>query len=281
MNASILLSPRTLLIVLLALAGPAAAQFKEPAAFDLNFPGGTIGQYCDVLRKASGNPNVLVSTDAAKVPMPPVSLTAVTLENALALLQGMNHETATSYTEVRVETVFPTTETDRTIYRILDDTHRTGAQDTTVSRVLSVSDLIETESIKAEDLLSAIEATVAQASADLGEADIKYHDATYLLIIRAHVQQVDAIEELVKQLRSAMFQRQSPARSQGSGVSAAELEQKLAKLTADLAALRADNDSLRIEKHALSQKVAELSTLLGACEAKRLALEARQKTEDE
>src|SRR5262245_31120231 len=69
---------------------PIAANPSKPArTFDVHFKGGTLAEYVDAVRQASGNTaNVVVMPAAAEIPMSEVHLTSV---SALSAIMSLNN----------------------------------------------------------------------------------------------------------------------------------------------------------------------------------------------
>jgi len=64
-----------------------AAENEDDATISVDFPGGSIAEYVAALKSRDDGLNVIVDAQAGQVPLPPISLKAVTLGDALSLIQ--------------------------------------------------------------------------------------------------------------------------------------------------------------------------------------------------
>jgi hypothetical protein len=79
-----------------------AAAYPEKR-YDLEFPGGTPTQLVAAIRKASEGPcNLVIATDAAKLPLPPLSLDSTTTPEVLMALAQTLNNAGTAHLSVQV-----------------------------------------------------------------------------------------------------------------------------------------------------------------------------------
>jgi hypothetical protein len=168
-------------------AGAAAEPAK--ATFNLKFPGGTLGSLLGLLEEQSGRkPNVLCAADVTELSIPPLDLLSVQTENVLAALREVLAD--------REPLVLGRMGNIYTLER------RPIA---TASRVYYVGHLLKR--FKVQDITTAIQ-TAWEMSGSPVKPELKYHQETRLLIVRADgVQQAtikNVLEELGLALKPAM-----------------------------------------------------------------------------
>lgn len=218
-------------------AGGAAARAREaesreaPLVVTLDFPGGTAAEYIQavqnaIAQRAEGRlaPNIVSVTEATgRIRMPAVQLRGVDPWSALLLVGDLRVERGDVVTELEVEQI-PTSPHASPIYRVAADEIRqprvvsanmppreTTRENERLSNVWSLAD-ITTLGMNAEEALTAIEAALALAEEELpsdgaeGSAaprrtQLRYHDATDLLIAVGPEEQIVLIHEVLAQLR--------------------------------------------------------------------------------
>lgn len=263
-----------LMIVALAMA-PAFGQQPGPAApppegrsatrrpdnmpaVSLSFPGGTVREYVDLLRKqlrtehAEGN--IIVKGGAADVSLPPVDLENVSLASAVELLDG--HRDVDGGTRLNVRAV----RGDYAPVFILEAEKRQGPANEELVHVWNVRQLLS-EDLKAEDMLTAIEAALSLLPTKAGAAEIRFHEATALIMARGTGDQVATIEMVVQQLRETQFQqdmerqrREELERAAAMRSDAvARMERELSSIQAELGASKQDRDKLYLELQVATQ----------------------------
>jgi hypothetical protein len=168
---------------------PAPDRNPEAAAFDLSFPGGTVAEFVAQTEKAIDQswggrprPNFVVPTEARSLKVPKVELRSVdmeTLMNAMSTMLGREH----MWQRVGGSTW---------VLYTRPDTRNTQA--------FFIGHLLF--KFKIEDVTTAIE-TVWQMDAGK-KADLKYHQDTRLLIIRADKAQLEMATNVLTQLRDAL-----------------------------------------------------------------------------
>lgn len=193
---------------LAALAVPgnvSIAQQTPPAnpdpVIDLQFGGGTVEQYIDAIQKASGNVNVLLQLKGAKVPLPEVDLSSVHVSSALRLLEGRETEAEGKRVELDVETIHTQDAFGLPIYVVVAKVKESPAA-RSHSTVISVKDIIDA-GYSAEDLMTAVATTIELLAGQAGKAEIRFHEQTGLLIAKGDEEQIDAIYQVMAQIRES------------------------------------------------------------------------------
>lgn len=201
---------------------------ERPELIKLSFPGGTVGEYCDALRKAHEGVNVIVMPDAVDVPMPPAKLTATSFHAAIHLLDGQRHQDDSRLIVLHVGDNGGGwgVEGEQPVFTITAEVLRASRQSAAESAVWTVSDLLA-EGIATEDVLTAVE-TSLEVLADGGvKAQLKFHEATGLIIASGTPAQLRAVEYVIDQLREGVsYKRDSEQRShQGESKDDGELKE--------------------------------------------------------
>jgi hypothetical protein len=200
----------TFLVACIAFVQTSPGQDTADSTFDLTFKGGTVAEYVAAVRKADPVANILIMPEAEDVPIPAMELQRVDLSAAMSLLDDHSYEDAGLLVRLDVHRVASTTRKGVEIYSIRAQLANRGSRQAARApqrtTVLSVADLIQGEAaISAEDLLTAIEAAMALTTDDYEPTQIRFHDATGLLIARGSPEQAATIAEVVDQLRGSVY----------------------------------------------------------------------------
>jgi len=184
-----------------ALCGPSLAIAQQGerhyehaySRFDVDFPGGTLSEYVEALRKArpDGAVNIVVMPTAKGLPVPPVRLVAVTVEAAIQILEGPYTTDDGLSAEVEVRT-YRIGDSPDMVMKILAQTETWRIR----SAVWSVEAALAYGQT-AEKLLEAVEAA---RSLFPTKAEISYHPPTGLLIARGTDEQLDLVRDVLEQL---------------------------------------------------------------------------------
>lgn len=204
-----------------ALGGPLAsngvAQRSTPAATEpplirVSYEGGYAADYVEAIRKAAGGINVFIAPEAVKVPMPPMELTNVTIPAALSLLHERLHVDATGQViRLRFDDGQKFAENEQPIYSIVADI-RGQSMPPGANRVWSVAHLLKHD-MKGEDILTAIETSLSLFESNVAKVQLKFHEATGLLIARGSGEQMAAINEVIEGLSASVAARRPPQAS--------------------------------------------------------------------
>ncbi len=160
---------------------------------DVDFPGGTVKEFIDAIRKArpKGAANVVVMPDAESLRVPPVNLVAVTVDAAVQILEGPYRLPNGRRAEVRVSS-YNIDDSSDLVLKIMADFEERSIR----SSVWSVEPALASGQT-AEELLRAIEAVLSLFSQ---KAEISFHPPTQLLIARGAPEQLDLVNETLSQL---------------------------------------------------------------------------------
>lgn len=170
--------------------------YVEPR-LDLDFPGGTVGQYVDAVRAAQPAANIVVSPDAAEFPMPPVQLKGVSVEAAMGAIKQEVGDSQSGKSWVGAEPI-PTRGSAEQVFRVMAGS-QPGQSNQTV--VISLAETLRANgprALKIEDILSAIEAATNMTSPP---PKIRFHAETSLLLFHGTADQVSTLERTVDALR--------------------------------------------------------------------------------
>ena len=197
-----------LLLALFAATGTTAQSPTENPLIDVRFPGGTVTQFIEAIRKAAGDINVLVAPDAVKVKMPAVSLSHVSVAAALNLLDGKEQRTPNQIVRVKVDMMPRLSPLERETFQIRVDVRRDreGVPGAYVWSVLSLLD----NDISSQALLSAVEMALDVIDSDTA-LDVRFHEDTGLLIASGDRGQMETIEVVLEQLRTGVDNRLAEA----------------------------------------------------------------------
>ena len=284
------------ILAALMLAWPGHAQDKpQPTApaeetspnsapeklLNLDFPGGSAADYVSAIRKTAADANIIVISDISSVPFPAVQLRNVDIQSALNVLNSIHQAQSGRAVEVRVGADMPPTRNkpgsmERPVFTVsaqfggLAD----GARD---SVVLDISDILSpvnnapaSSQTAAADVLTAIETASQMLQGEFQPAQIKFHEATGLLIARGHPEQIGTIQRVVQQLQSKRERMRQRAREADAAKAEA---QQLGELTRE-------RDQMRNELENLARQSAEWKTkfdvMQSELEQARKALQDRE-----
>lgn len=206
-----LLNRKNLVLVLVALvlsslsASSTQAQNDVPDAglISVDFPGGTITEYIDALAKAAGSVNVLISTEAADLSMPPVKLTKVSVSAAIDLVNGTRTDKNDRFVNLDVDHLRQYEANEQETFKINAQSpgrrRPTEVKTQTPSGVWSIAHLIQDGVFNSKVVLEAVEMAIA-VTKSTSKVDIRFHEATGLLIASGSTSQLSAIENVLDEL---------------------------------------------------------------------------------
>ncbi len=226
---------RTIFIVfllsLIGATGTTTAQSpRENPLIDVRFSGGTATQFIEAIRKAAGDINVLVAIDAAKVKMPPVTLSNVSVAAALNLLDGKEQRTPNQIVRVKVDMMPRHSPLERETFQIRVDVRR-DRERVPGAYVWSVLSLLDHD-ISSQALLSAVEMALDVIDSDT-TLDVRFHEDTGLLIAMGDLGQMETIDGVLEQLRNGVDDRRAEA-AQGANAGLPQDYMRLEILTTEL-----------------------------------------------
>jgi len=176
---------------------------SESPSITLSFPGGSVAKYVAAIRKdlnARGEEtNIILKDDVDMVTLPAMDLTNVTLESALQILH--HHEQHDGNEVVRLD--LDMVRGGGAPIFVLSAQHigpRRGSQSEEMVHVWNVSQLLA-NNIKADDMLTAIETALSLVRSIDEAAEIRFHEATGLVIARGTGEQVSTMDQVIEQLK--------------------------------------------------------------------------------
>lgn len=235
----------------------AAAQDSRPAVenrpdipeaseklLTFEFKGGTADDYVATVRRNAPDANIVVMGELSRVNVPPIRLQSVSVWSALDVLQstpadeqsglrGIDVQWKMSVPQTRgaVPTVRPAGGGGAPVYIVTAVTTNSGTVKTTrTMSVLEVNQMLEA-GVKADDLLTAVETSLAMLKNEYDPADVRFHEQTGLLIARGHPEQINTIRSVVDQL-SERAKRDHHVKQAADDAQQLENEQLLRQLNA-------------------------------------------------
>ena len=211
----------------------------EEELISVKFAGGTVTAYFNALVKEAGTINVVVAPEAADVPMPPVTLTKVTVSAAIDLVDGRSLRQPGRIVELDVRHMPQYAEEALPTYQISADVRLTEQRRTNAS-VWTIANLLRGDVFDADDVLAAIE-TALDILESTGEPIIRFHKETGLVIARGDHAQLSTIEDVLEQLeQSQILMSRAPME---------ELKEKTAARERALGEARAKVNALQLERN--------------------------------
>ncbi len=220
--------------------GPAA----EVTRADFDFPGGTVADYVAAVEKAFGAANAAVQPGAEGVSVASVKLVGVTRSEALRAITVLCDHPLPRRVQL--------SEQGGTLFHIVIYDPTGGVPDTDI-RVWRIDPFVAEGSSRKDILKHALFAIGQALELAGGEADLRYHEETGLLIVRGQVIQLHAVDQVVDQLNEGWTDHRdrADARSfwersqQQAAAKTAELEKQLQGAQAEINALREELARLR------------------------------------
>ncbi|MCP4590695.1 MAG: hypothetical protein GY842_08120 [bacterium] len=206
-----------------AQSGPDSGTEREAQLVNLDFPGGSVVDYVAALRKAVRDVNIVVMPAAQDLEVPPVQLQSVGLGSALQLIQGRFNPDERTVVEIEVADVSVYEDGEGAVWRVSAEIHRRGRPSSMETRVWCVADLRDTDT-PPEAVLTAVETAVGLLAEDYPPAEIRFHEATGLIIARGHREQVGAIDQVLDELRGNRKRAQTSEESKETQEQAEELK---------------------------------------------------------
>ena len=185
----------------------ASAEPAEPPSRDqvsdhlvsLKFPGGTVADYTAALKKAAGDVNIIVALDAREVAMPAVELTAASVEAALRVLDGKTFNNGERFVKLIVRDASMGQPGEQTIFNVDAQVGGRSIDSPQTSRVWAIGPILNSGA-KANDVLTAVQTALDLLGKQYAPAQLKFHEATGLIIARGSSEQMESIEQVVRQL---------------------------------------------------------------------------------
>ncbi len=231
---------------LLGLALLAAAPLSSACAqdlIDLRFPGGTARDYVSAIRAKGDLVNIVLMPEAADVRVPPVELRSVSIADALELLDEVSDRRPN---QVAVQLAVSARGRDGDGSAIYTVTSNAGRGQASGTMVLSVAPILE-GGVEPEALLTAIETALELVAEEYEPAQIRFHEATGLIIARGHPEQLRLIRELVGQVHETV----------AFHVNRNEADATMQEVIGELNELRRQRSGERAQREAMANELRE------------------------
>lgn len=232
-------------------------------SLNLLFNGGTAAEYVEAVRQASPQANIVVFADLSKVSMPPLRVKSVNTETALSLLERLPQQQGPAVVKIELHRDGPLnsrqSETPLPVYSIMARIAEPKGSEARDSLVLEVGEALN-DRVKAADLLTSIETSLAMLDGEFPPAQLKFHEATALLIARGHPEQMDCIMRVVQQLRDRSIRDRQVLQSSLDTLreSARLAEEEAESLRRELIVFRTRNEVLEQELQSAKRQQADL-----------------------
>lgn len=225
--------------VLAAVALPPAPGFAQPEPtpqpwvqeplISIDFPGGTLRECIEAIREAAAPEpvNIFLPSDSeyADLPVPPFRLRDVTIGAALDAVSGMPIQQGDSFIHLNVGKRAPGA--GRTIYSISVSRRTHMSRSDAAARLREPSQVLVLQTasltrplpgdpseaaIPAETVLSAIEAAVEVAAGADSGTEIRYHEASGLVLLSGPERALQAARAAVREIEAEAHNRREHAR---------------------------------------------------------------------
>ncbi len=234
-------------------ARPAAAQEAPEAktapglqTFDLLFPGGTLDEFVNDVKRAAGTVNIVVDPDAKDILVAQFEVKNVSVPTALELVGAVLRS---PNVRVAPEMIFkgggaPVYAVHAVRSSLVNVSGARGGAEETVYRVISIQEVVAPlgggrDGLRPEAVLSAIDAAIGVAGGSGEIPVIKYHPETGILIVKGTVDQTRLVEEVVLNIRNDRRGRAPGAKvATGDEKATADLEKQLVDAKNEITRLR-------------------------------------------
>jgi hypothetical protein len=255
---------------------PAPSQ-PEAARLNVDFPGGPVMAYVEMLRRQApaGMANIVVSAAAARVPLAPIMLRDVTVATAVFAMRtaagSAEGELHVNPFGVRHGEPIPARDT---LYQVdyyprpEMQTARTARQESpTQMHVLSLRPVLNagagTVEVRAEPVLTAVQAAIELAPGS-EPAEVRFHAETALLMVRGSAAQLRAAEACVEEIANDLRARREAEEA------ALKPEMMLADLRAEMAEAEA---GVRIAHERLERRTEEFKAARALYDAGTISMQ--------
>lgn len=207
----------------------------------LDFPGGTVQEYVDALRKVAPGCNVLIATpEVGALPLPGVQLADVTVPSALELLEGdawqLDREDRRNCS-VRVSEIKSDVADARSVFRVHLECNRIILRSERVFpqvHIWSVTELLSS-GMTAESILTAIETSMEILGGERHPAQIRFHGETGLVLVSGDDAQRSAIGRVVDGLEQSANERKLAKEREGQNIALLGFRDEVRLLRSELA----------------------------------------------
>lgn len=169
----------------------------------VDFAGGTVAEYVTALRKAQAKQpvNIVVTPEAEDLPVPPAKLIEVPIEAAVHMLEGDYPAPEGGFARINVDAFSRLGEARHTLLKVSASVNFRNLH----TSVWSVAEDLAA-GLSAEEMLAAVEAVL---SVFPNESNLKFHEATGLLILRGTEEQIAVVEEALERLHDGIAWREN------------------------------------------------------------------------
>lgn len=200
-----------------------AAEVVKPQTFSLEFPGGSLSDLIDAIRRAADGANIVASALASEVELPAIMLRNATVQASLMSVRMIAPEHYRVSVETQVDSGTPVHSV--TVTGTQNPQLNQPHQDYRGVRVFSIRSLIEAlpsdppgfadKLLSAATVLSAVENGLeVSRPASHGEVrvegkapwDLRYHEDSKLLFVSAHPDQLVLVQEVLQALEQDVQQ---------------------------------------------------------------------------
>lgn len=189
-------------------------QPDAPIRIDVDFAGGTVAEYVDLIRvQVKGNANIVLSPEAGARRLPALRLTRVAPETALAAITYLDDEPDVHWfiSPITIEGMLQQGPANDFAVRLLGPrTQPNRALEERTVQVFSIGSLFAKgppgqPALEQDHVLSAVETALEMQGGP--EADLRLHSDSGLLILSGTKRQIGAIDEVLAHLRSDLGER--------------------------------------------------------------------------
>jgi len=244
----------------------------------VNFPGGTIGQYVEALRKAStgGTANIVVSDRSSKVPISAISLKGVDIGVAVSAIpaaysgaRGVWHiEPVLPNGMPRMGNYDPASVTYSVDFETVSDfqTGELKVEAFSLGRLLNPAGSAKPES-NPEVVLTAIEAGLHLLIGNTDrQPELKFHPDSSLLFVRGTSDEVLLVKSIISRMTEEAVRRQAITQRRTHAEQVRNLQMKEAMLRVQIKemefqAVSSDLDRMKQQVEAGAASMTELSRL--------------------
>ncbi len=226
-----------------ALPGPLAQPSAPDFTVTVDFPGGTVGQYVQLLKQASGRNavNVVMSRAATEVQIGTISMREVSLYTALSAVQTAAGRDSIWHVTPLTALKGSVAEAYALEYASAQNSRTMSSSGDSGIKVFSIRNLIDPMpgdppgvrlTKTPEVVLTAVRAALDLTGDRGGEAaEMKFHEDSGLLIIHGNNEQVGSVSQTLSEMETDVRKRRDAARSNmAPGVDIVELQTQVKKL---------------------------------------------------
>lgn len=167
---------------------PEAVGSIDVPTFDVDFDGGTLADYVELLRELNPEVSIVTAGPLEHVDLPAIRVRDSIFYDVLQLAELLAEPTDS----ISMEAV----SADILVIRAADHEHH--EHDELVTRFWSLEQVLVEHGLPLEDVLAAVETMLELF--DGGDTRVRYHDETSVLLARGPVEEIQAIEEIVERL---------------------------------------------------------------------------------